>query len=69
MAAADRLLTMDVERSMIRLAVRMVSSSDKARCRFFAAPVGFLAAASPPKRVVTYELDRLEGAVDVGAER
>ena len=69
MAAADRLLTMDVERSAIRLAVRMISSSDEARSRFFAASVGAAAAASPAERAVAYALDRLEGAVAVGAAR
>ena len=39
-AAEDRILTMDVERSKIRLAVCMICSLDGARCQFFAAPVG-----------------------------
>ena len=68
-AAADRLLTMYVERSEIRLAVRMISLSDEARRRFFAAPVGAAAAASPAERAVAYALDRLEGAVAFEAAR
>ena len=64
-AAADRLLTMEVEQSTIRLVVRMISSSDEARRRFFAAPVVVSAA----KRAVAYALDRMEGAVAVGAAR
>ena len=68
-AAADRLLTMDVDRSAIRLAVHMISSSDEARRRFFVAPVGAAAAASPAKRAVAYALCRLQGAVAVGAAR
>ena len=60
-AAADRLLTMDVERSAIRIAVRMISLSDDARRWFFAAPVGVAAVASPAKRAVAYALGRLEG--------
>ena len=60
-AAADRLLTMDVERSKIRLAVRMISSLDEARRWFFTAPVGAAAAASTAERAVAYALDRLEG--------
>ena len=67
--AADRLLTMDVELSVIRLAVRMTSSSDEARRRFFAAPIGAAAAASPAERAVAYALGTLEGAVAVGASR
>ena len=67
--AAIRLLTGDVERSAICLVVRMISSSDEARRRFFAAPVGAAAAASPSKRSFAYTLDRLEGAVAVGAAR
>ena len=69
MAAAGRLLTMDVEQSAIWIAVRMISSSDEARRRFFAAPVGAVAAASPAEREVAYALDRMEGAVAVGAAR
>ena len=68
-ACADRLLTMDVERSAIRLTVHMISLSDKARRQFFAAPVGAAAVASPAERAVDYVLDRLEGAVAVGAAR
>ena len=68
-AAVDRLLTMDVEGSTIRLAVRMISSSNEVRRRFFAASVGAAAAASPAERAVDYVLDRLEGAVAVGAAR
>ena len=68
-AAADWLLTMDVERSATRLAVLMISSSNEERLRFFAAPVGAAAAASPAERAVAYALDRLEGAVAVGAAR
>ena len=67
--AVARLLTMDVERSAIRLVVRMISSSDEARCRFFTVTVGVSAAASPAKRAVAYALDRLEGAVAAGAAR
>ena len=67
--AADRLLTMDVERSAIRPAVRMISLSHKVRRQFFAAPVGAAAVASPAERAVDYVLDRLEGAVAVGATR
>ena len=44
-ATADRLLTMDVERSAIEPTVCMISSSEKARRRFFAAPIGAAAAA------------------------
>ena len=68
-AAANRLLTVDVERSAIRIAVHMISLSDEARRLFFAEPVGAAAAASPAKRAVAYALDRLEGAVAVGAAR
>ena len=68
-AAADRLLTMDVERSAIRLAVRMISSSDEARHRFFATTVVVAVVASPAKREFAYALDRLEGAVAVRAAR
>ena len=67
--AAERLLTMDVYRSAIRLAVRMISSLDEARLRFFAAPVGAAAVASSDERAVAYMLDRLEEAVAVGAAR
>ena len=66
-SVADRLLTMDVERSAIRLAVRMISLWDEARRWFLAAPVGAAAATSPAERAVAYALDRLEGAVAVGA--
>ena len=65
-AAADQLLTKDVERLEIRLTVRMISSLDEARRRFFAAPVGAAAAAFLVERVAAYALDRLEGAVAVG---
>ena len=68
-AAADRMLTMDVEGSTIWLAVRMISLSDEVRRRFFAAPVGAAAAASPAERAVAYALDRLEGAVAIRAAR
>ena len=68
-AAADWLLIMDVERSVIRIAVRMISSSDNTMHRFFAAPVGVAAAASPTKGGVAYALERLEGAIAVGAAR
>ena len=68
-AAADRMLNMDVEGSTIWLAVRMFSLSDEARRRFFAAPVGAAAAASPAERAVAYALDRLEGAVTIRAAR
>ena len=68
-AAADRMLSMDIEGSTIWLAVRMISLSDKARCRFFAAPIGAAAAASPAKRAVAYALDRMEGAVAIRAAR
>ena len=47
----------------------MISSLDEARRRFFAAPVGAAAAASLSKRAVAYALDRMEGAVAVGAAR
>ena len=57
--AADRLLTMYVERSAIRLAVHMIFSLDKARHRFFAAPVVTAVAASPSKIAVAYALDRM----------
>ena len=67
--AADRLLTMDVEPSAIPLVERMISLSDEARRHFFAAPVGEAAAASSAKTAVAYALDRLEGAVVVGAAR
>ena len=67
--AADGMLTMDVEGSKILLAVRMISLSDEARRRFFAAPVGAAAEASPAKRAVAYALDRLEGAVAIRAAR
>ena len=66
-AMANRLLTMDVERSEIWIAVRMISLSDEARRRFFLAPVRAEAAASPAERAVAYALDRLEGTVTVGA--
>ena len=66
---ADLMLTMDVERSTIRFAVRMIYSSDEARSRFFAASVGAAAAAYPNERAVAHALDRLEGAVAVGAAR
>ena len=66
-AAADQVLTMDVEQSVIRFAVRMISLSDEARRRFFAAPVGEAAVASSAKRVIAYALDMLEGAIAVGA--
>ena len=62
-AVADRLPTIDLDRSAIRLAVRMISLSEEARCQLFAAPVGAAAAASPAKRAVAYALDRLEGEV------
>ena len=68
-AVADRLLTMDVDRSAVQLAMHMIYSSDEARCRFFAAPFGAAAVAFPAKRSVAYALDRLEGAVAVGAAR
>ena len=68
-AAADRLLTMDVELSAIRITVRMISSLDEARRRFFVAPVGAAVAEFPSKRAVAYVLYRLEGAVAVGAAR
>ena len=68
-AAADQILTMDVEGSKIWIAVRMISLLDEARRRFFAAPIGAAAAASPAKRAVTYALDRLEGAVSIRAAR
>ena len=68
-AAADRMLTIDVEVSTIWIAVRMISLSDEAKRRFFAALVGAAAAASPVERAVAYVLDRLEGAVSVGAAR
>ena len=67
--AADRILTMDVDGSTIWLAVRMISLSDEARRRFFAAPVGAAEAASPAERAVAYALDRLEGAVAIRALR
>ena len=60
-AVADRLLTMDVEQSAIRLAVCMISLSDEAKRRFFSAPVRAAAAASPAKRAVADALDSLEG--------
>ena len=66
---ADRLLAMDVEQSMIRIAMRMISLSDEARRWFFAVPVGLVATASPAKRAVAYALDRLEVVVTVGAAR
>ena len=69
MAAADRLLTMDVELSTIRLTVHMIYSSDEARRRFFADPFGAAATASSSKRAVAYALDRMYGAVAVGAAR
>ena len=68
-AAADRMLTMDLEGSTIWLTVRMISLSDKGRRRFFAAPVRAAAAASPAERAVAYVLDRLEGAVAIRAAR
>ena len=68
-AAEERMLTIDVEVSTIWLAVRMISLSDEARRRFFAAPVIETAVASPAKRVVAYALDRLEGAVAIRAAR
>ena len=68
-AAADRLLAVDVEQSAILIAMRMISLSDEARRRFFAAPVGLAATASPTKRAVAYALDRLEVVVTVGAVR
>ena len=55
-AAAERLLTMDLEGSVIRIVVRMISSSDEARLRSFAAPVGAAAAAFPSERAVAYAL-------------
>ena len=67
-AATDRLLTIYVERSAIRLAVHMISSLDKARRWFFAAPVR-AAAASAFKRAVAYALDRMEGVVAVRLAR
>ena len=72
MASAEvayRLLTMDSERCVNLLVVRMISSSDEARRRFFAAPVGAAVADSPAKRAVTYMLDRLEGAFAIRAAR
>ena len=68
-AAADRMLNMDVEGSTIWLAVRMISLSDEGRRRFFAAPVGAAAAASPAERAIAYALDRLEGADSTRAAR
>ena len=68
-AAADWLMTMDVERSAIRLAVHMISSLDKARRWFFAAPVRAAAATSAFKRAVAYALDRMEGVVAVRLAR
>ena len=67
--AADRMLTMDVEGSTIWIAVRMISLSDEARRRFFAAPIGAAAAASPAEIAVDYTLDRMEGAVAIRAAR
>ena len=67
--AADQMLTMDVEGSTIWRAVCMISFSDEGRRRFFAAPVGAAAAASPAERAVAYALDRLEGVVAIRAAR
>ena len=61
-AAADRMLTTDVEGSTISL-------SYKARRRFFAAPAGAAAAASPADRAVAYVLYRLEGAIAIRETR
>ena len=67
--AAYRLLTMDSERCVNLLVVRMISSSDEARHRFFATTVVVAVVASPAKREFAYALDRLEGAVAVRAAR
>ena len=68
-AAVDRLMNMDVERSAIWLTVCMISLSEEVMHRFFAVPVGEVAAASPAEREVAYALDMLEGAIVVGAAR
>ena len=49
-AAADRILTMDVEGSTIWLTVRMISLSDEARCRFFVAPISAATSACPARK-------------------
>ena len=54
---------------MIRLAVRMIPSSNEARRGFFVAPVGAAAADSSSERVDSYALDRLEGAVAIRVAR